>query len=60
MECGGFHIHEYITDSLSHHKRVVVIQSNAGIAFAEKTLPKLRREQTKRHEVSMLVYVEDS
>jgi GTPase len=34
--------------------------TNAGISFADKTLRKLRREQTKRHEVSMLVYVEDS
>jgi hypothetical protein len=34
--------------------------TNAGIAFAEKTLRKLRREQSRRHEVSMLVYVEDS
>ena len=45
---------------LSYNLQQVYTNTEKGERFSEKTLRQMRRQQSRRHEVSMIVYSEDS
>ncbi len=53
-------VYHVICVLLSYNLQQVYTNTEKGERFSEKTLRQIRREQTRRHEVSMIVYSGDS